>query len=59
MLNWAKTLTLNTPQQQFEYLVNWYIGRAKRRGWETTLPLLEEEKMVNELKTEIKQRWNK
>lgn len=59
MLTWAKLHSPNTPNQQFEYLVNWYMGRAKRRGWATTLPLLEEDVMCNELKAEIKKRWQK
>lgn len=59
MPDWAKPLTPNSADQKFNYMVNWYIGRAKRRGWATTLTMLENEIEVEAMKAEIKKRWKK
>jgi hypothetical protein len=41
------------------YLVDWYIGVAKRRGWDEVVRLLVQEKDQERMKMLIKQRLGK
>jgi hypothetical protein len=41
------------------YLVDWYIGVAKRRGWDVVVQLLLQEKDQERMKMLIKQRLGK
>jgi hypothetical protein len=42
-----------------DYLVDWYIGVAKRRGWDEVVRLLEQEKDQERIKMLIKKRLGK
>jgi hypothetical protein len=42
-----------------DYLVDWYIGVAKRRGWDEVVRLLVQEKDQERMKMLIKQRLGK
>lgn len=50
---------INTPDQKLQYDIDWFIGCAKRRGWEQLLPQLEKHPQADLLKIEIKKQWNK
>lgn len=41
------------------YLVDWYIGVAKRRGWDEVIRLLAQEKNEERMKILIKKRLGK
>jgi hypothetical protein len=42
-----------------QYLVDWYIGVAKRRGWDEVVRLLVQEKDQERMKMLIKKRLGK
>jgi len=50
---------LNNAKQQLQYDIDWFIGCAKRRGWEHLLWQIEAHSQAELLKIEIKKQWNK
>ena len=50
-----ENFTVNTDEQQIEYLAAHFLGRAKRYGWKTVLPILESDNSAKEIKAKIRQ----
>lgn len=50
-----KKFTVNTEQQQIDYLAGHFLGKAKRYGWKTVLPTLELHQLAEEIKARIRQ----
>ena len=51
-------IKLNNAKEQLQYTVDWFIGCAKRRGWESLLWQIEAHPQAKLLKIEIKKQWN-
>ena len=49
----------NLKNKHEDYLVDWYIGVAKRRGWDEVVRLLVQEKDQERMKMLIKKRLGK
>jgi hypothetical protein len=51
---------LSNWKNRLDYLANWYIGVAKRRGWDEVLRLLSQyPEIEDEIKKEIKRKLKK
>lgn len=54
-LKFFENFTVNTNGKRIEYLALHFLGRAKRYGWKTVLPILEGDKSAEEIKEKIRQ----